>query len=74
MNPAILCELQMIEPSYAADLGQDNAAPKQTLALTSLRGIRSQGLTRGALAYNRLGDLVYPAGSTGVVYSRRTHR
>lgn len=64
----------MIEPSYALDLGSDTAAPKQGLSLASVRGVRSQGLTRGSLAYNRLGGLVYPAASTGVVYTRKTHR
>lgn len=65
---------QMIEPSYALDLGNDTTAPKQGLSLASVRGIRSQGLTRGSLAYNTLGGLVYPTASIGVVYSRRTHR
>lgn len=64
----------MIEPSYALDLGNDTTAPKQSLSLASIRGIRSQGLTRGSLAYNRLGGLVYPAATIGVVYSRKTHR
>ncbi|CAN0063286.1 unnamed protein product [Pylaiella littoralis] len=63
----------MIEPSYALDLGNDTTAPKQGLSLASVRGIRSQGLTRGSLAYNNLGGLVYPTASIGVVYSRRTH-
>lgn len=64
----------MIEPSYALDLGNDSTAPKQSLLLTSVRGIRSQGLTRGALAYNRSGGLVYPAATLGVVYNRTEHR
>ncbi len=65
---------QVIEPSYALDLGSDAAVPRQGLSLASVRGIRSQGLTRGSLAYNRLGGLVYPAATVGVVYSRKTHR
>ena len=64
----------MIEPSYVLDLGNDATAPKKKLVLASVRGILSQGLTRGALAYNRLGDLICPAASIGVVYSRKTHR
>lgn len=64
----------MVEPSYALDLGSDTTAPKQGLSLASVRGIRSQGLTRGSLAYNRLGGLVYPAATIGVVYNRKTHR
>lgn len=65
---------QMIEPSYALDLGNDSTEPKKNLMLASVRGIRSQGLTRGALAYNRLGGLIYPAATIGVVYSRKMHR
>lgn len=65
---------QIIEPSYALDLGSDSTAPQQNLVLSSIRGIRSQGLTRGALAYNRLGGLVYPSATIGVVYSRKEHR
>lgn len=65
---------QIIEPSYALDLGNDTTEPKSNLVLASVRGIRSQGLTRGALAYNRLGDLIYPAATIGVVYSRKMHR
>lgn len=65
---------QMIEPSYVLDLGSDLTSPKEYLVLSSVRGIRSQGLTRGGLAYNRLGGLVYPSGTVGVVYSRREHR
>lgn len=64
----------MIEPSYALDLGNDTTEPKSNLELASVRGIRSQGLTRGALAYNRLGDLIHPAATIGVVYSRKMHR
>lgn len=64
----------MIEPSYALDLGNDSTEPKKNLVLASVRGIRSQGLTRGALAYNRLGGLIYPAATIGVVYSRKMHR
>ncbi|CAM9178110.1 unnamed protein product, partial [Ectocarpus sp. 13 AM-2016] len=63
----------MIEPSYALDLGNDTSAPKQSVSLASVRGIRSQGLARGSLAYNRVGGLVYPAATIGVVYSRKTH-
>lgn len=65
---------QMIEPSYALDLGNDTTAPTQNMLLASVHGIRSQGLTRGALAYNRLGGLVYPTSAIGVVYNRKEHR
>lgn len=64
----------MIEPSYALDLGNDTSAPKQSVSLASVHGIRSQGLARGSLAYNRVGGLVYPAATIGVVYGRKTHR
>ncbi|CAM9122646.1 unnamed protein product [Ascophyllum nodosum] len=57
----------MIEPSYAPELGNDFTAPKQSISLKSVQGIRSQGLTRGALAYNRSGCLVYPAASIGII-------
>lgn len=65
---------QMIDPSYALDLGSDSTTPKQNLVLSSVRGIRSQGLTRGALAYNRLGGLVYPSATIGIVYNRKENR
>ncbi|CAM9099953.1 unnamed protein product [Discosporangium mesarthrocarpum] len=63
----------LIEPSYVADLGNDPSAPGHGLTLARLWGIRSQGLTRGALGYNRQGGLVYPSATLGVVYDRRRH-
>ena len=64
--------LSIVEPSDPPK--PDASAPEHlSLELEAIHGFAGAGATRSAIAYNMLGEVIFPCGSNCVVYSKQTH-